>query len=150
VSSWDKNVYVWDLSGAYDADAAPWPTFQASSHRNGQIGFDVPTAVGEDWSAPDRPPARAALYQNYPNPFNPTTTLAFDVPVGEPQSVTLRVYDVTGALVSVVVDRVLPSGRYTFEWDGRDVQGNPVGSGVYFYRMEQGGFVATRKMVLLQ
>jgi hypothetical protein len=96
------------------------------------------------------PVTRGSLSQNYPNPFNPTTTIRYLVPDGGVQRVHLAVYDVSGALVRTLVDRERPGGRYTVEWDGRNDQGQPVGSGVYFYRLVERGYTQTKKMLLLK
>jgi hypothetical protein len=96
------------------------------------------------------PAARAELVQNHPNPFNPTTEIAYVVPEGASENVTLVVYDVSGARVKTLVDAPVSPGRHIAVWDGRDDHGSSVGSGVYFYRMEQKGFVATKKMLLLK
>ncbi len=96
------------------------------------------------------PIVRAALMQNYPNPFNPTTLITFFVPEGAAQNVSLVIYDVTGARVRTLVNGVLKPGRYEELWNGRNDQGSPVGSGVYFYQLRQKDFVDTKKMVLLK
>jgi hypothetical protein len=89
------------------------------------------------------------LYQNIPNPFNPATTIRFDVPVGGAHT-TLAVYDVSGRLVRVLVDKHMAEGTYREDWDGSDANGNAVASGVYFYRLDAPAFVRTRKMVILK
>jgi len=86
------------------------------------------------------------LGQNYPNPFNPLSTICFDLPVAS--KTVLRIFDVSGCVVATLVDRFLEAGRCTVTWDGGTEAGNPVVSGVYFYRLEVGDFVAVRKMVL--
>jgi len=82
-----------------------------------------------------------ALKQNYPNPFNPGTTIVLDVP--KAAHVRLAVYDLLGRQIEVLIDDDLPAGPYSREWDAT---GSP--SGVYFYRMEAGEFVETRKMLV--
>jgi hypothetical protein len=96
------------------------------------------------------PATRPDLGQNHPNPFNPATRIAYVVPDGPPQDVSLVIYDVTGARVRTLVDGAVPAGRHEAVWDGRDNRGTQVGSGVYFYRMQQRGFTATKKMLLLK
>lgn len=95
-----------------------------------------------------------ALGQNYPNPFNPSTTITFDIPVGTPgdagSPVRLQVYNLRGQLVRTLVDEVREPGRYVVHWDGRDDQGNRVGSGIYLYTIRTADFAATMKMVLLK
>ena len=94
------------------------------------------------------PPEKTALYQNYPNPFNPATVIRYDLAAAA--KIDLRVYDVTGALVRVLEDTRRGPGRYEASWDGRDDNGTPVSSGVYFYRLTAGYSVMTRKMLLLK
>lgn len=89
------------------------------------------------------------LAQNVPNPFNPATSITFTAePAGGP--VRLAVYDVAGRLVRVLADGASPEGARTVTWDGTDGEGRAVAAGVYQYRLEQGGRIATRKMVLLE
>jgi hypothetical protein len=89
-----------------------------------------------------------AVFQNYPNPFNPRTTIEYTVPAaGE---VRLTVFDPSGSLVRTLVDGARPAGPQWTDWDGRDQTGVPVGSGVYFYRLEAAGQVTTKKMVLVK
>lgn len=96
------------------------------------------------------PITRAALLQNYPNPFNPTTRIAYYVPEGPRRRVSLVIYDVTGARVRTLFDGLQGPGRFEVTWDGRDQRGNRVGSGIYFYRLRQKGYAATKKMLLLK
>ena len=93
-----------------------------------------------------------ALHQNHPNPFRggpagEITKIRFSVP--EPGPVRIRVIDITGREVALLLDAHLPTGEYEMPWTGLDGQGRPVASGVYFYRLEseQGGLV--RKVVVL-
>jgi hypothetical protein len=94
-------------------------------------------------------PADFALHANVPNPFNPVTTIGYDVPRGG-ADVTISIFDVKGALVKTLVDERRAAGRYTAQWNGDDRRGARAASGVYFYRMQAGSFVETRKMVLLK
>jgi hypothetical protein len=93
-------------------------------------------------------PKETTLHQNYPNPFNPSTIIRYDL--AQHGQVTMRVYDVSGALVTVLEDRVRAPGRYEVGWQGENAQGERLASGVYFYRLEAPGFTQTRKMVLLK
>jgi len=93
-------------------------------------------------------PQEFALYQNYPNPFNPATVIRYEVATAG--DVKIRIYNVRGALVTTLYDGHRKPGRYEVVWNGQNRRGEPVSSGVYFYRMETPGFVETRKMVLLR
>jgi hypothetical protein len=88
-------------------------------------------------------PLTYSLAQNYPNPFNPTTTIRFEVPAEV--HVALKVYNVLGQEVLVVVDEVKQPGRYDVR-----VEASALSSGAYFYRLRAGDFVETRKFVLLR
>lgn len=90
-------------------------------------------------------PEGFALSQNYPNPFNPSTKIRFAVPasVGTRYGVSLQVFDVLGKEVATLVNEELRAGNYETTFDGHGLA-----SGVYFYRLQAGGFVQTKKLVL--
>ncbi|HEX5132807.1 MAG TPA: FlgD immunoglobulin-like domain containing protein, partial [Candidatus Krumholzibacteria bacterium] len=95
----------------------------------------------------------AKLGQNFPNPFNPVTKIEYWVAgegAGGRSPVSVVVYDVRGARVRTLVNGERAEGRYIAEWDGRNDQGSPVSSGVYFYRMTSTRFSETRKMLLIK
>jgi hypothetical protein len=89
-----------------------------------------------------------SLTQNYPNPFNPSTTIKYSVKNNT--HVSLKIYNVAGQLVHTLVDSDKNAGAYTETWDGRGNSGNPVSSGVYFYKLVTKDFSMTKKMVLLK
>jgi hypothetical protein len=90
----------------------------------------------------------AVLEQNVPNPFNPATVIQFSI--AKPARIKLRVFDLSGSLVRTLVNAWREPGVYGEVWDGRGDDGKQLPSGVYFYRLETGDVVATRKMVLLR
>jgi hypothetical protein len=89
-----------------------------------------------------------ALHQNRPNPFNPTTSISFTLP--NKARVDLSVYNLQGQLVKTLVSEALDAGIKEVVWNGTDARGDPVASGVYFYRLKAGKKVLTRKMVHLK
>lgn len=89
-----------------------------------------------------------ALEQNEPNPFNPATTIKFTIDRAD--RVSLNVYDVSGKLVRKLVEKNMTSGHHSEEWDGLDDNGNPVSSGLYFYRLVAGKRSLCRKAILLK
>jgi GH18 family chitinase len=98
-------------------------------------------------------PQSYSLGQNYPNPFNPTTMISFALPLAS--TVKLAVFNAIGQEVSVVMDQTMAEGTHQVLWNGLDSRGNPLGSGVYFYRISaislEGRartFTETRKMIL--
>ncbi|MHB9012029.1 MAG: T9SS type A sorting domain-containing protein [Ignavibacteriaceae bacterium] len=84
-----------------------------------------------------------SLRQNFPNPFNPTTTICYSVP--KTSFVTIKVYDVLGKEIETLVNDEKPSGSYKVEFDGSKFT-----SGIYFYRMQAGSFVETKKLIVLK
>jgi len=84
-----------------------------------------------------------SISQNFPNPFNPTTKISWQSPVASHQ--TLKVYDVLGNEVATLVDEFRNAGSYNVDYNA-----SKLASGVYFYRLQAGDFVQTRKMILLK
>ena len=96
-------------------------------------------------------PTETALLPNYPNPFNPETWLPYRL--AEPAEVTVRIYAANGSLIRMLALGHLPAGIYEGRsraayWNGRNALGEPVASGVYFYTLQAGEFIATRKMLI--
>jgi len=87
------------------------------------------------------------LYQNIPNPFSTRTWIRFECPQG--LEVNLQVYDVLGRLVRTLFSGTTQAKSRIIEWDRRDRYGNPVSTGIYFYRLKAGKYSFTRKMVIL-
>jgi len=83
------------------------------------------------------------LNQNYPNPFNPVTIIRYQIP--ERGFITLKVYDVLGNEVATLINEEKPTGSYYVEFDGSNLS-----SGIYYYRLSAGNFVATKKLILLK
>jgi len=98
------------------------------------------------------PQYRFSLEQCYPNPFNSTTAISYQLSaVSGPQSaVSLKIYNIWGQEVRTLVDERQTAGNYQIPWDGEDSLGKGVSSGIYFYRLQVGDFVKTRKMILLR
>ncbi|MBN1294215.1 MAG: T9SS type A sorting domain-containing protein [Candidatus Latescibacteria bacterium] len=90
------------------------------------------------------------LSQNYPNPFNPSTSIKFFIPDDESKHVYLKVYDVRGALVKTLVDRIAEPGVHSIIWDGTDTNDIKVSSGIYIYRLQEGKFTKSEKMMLIR
>ena len=88
-------------------------------------------------------PTQYVLEQNYPNPFNPTTRITFCIP--DNKLVTLKIYDLLGREIALLVSGQKPAGVYSVYWNAA---GFP--SGIYFYRLQAGSFTETKKLVLLK
>ena len=120
-------VYVEDASGEY----------LKSSARIGVI--KAPNAIREKTDQP----LKFALEQNYPNPFNPTTKIKFTIP--QNGIVKLAVYDILGRKVADLLNRKMKAGKYTVNFNAANLA-----SGVYFYRLQAGNHISTKKMMLLK
>ena len=99
--------------------------------------------VTEVTNPQDLLPVIFELFQNYPNPFNPSTTINFVIP--KSSFVNLKVYDVLGNEVATLVNEEKPLGTYQLNFDA-----SSLASGIYFYKIQAGSFVQTKKMILLK
>jgi hypothetical protein len=150
-SAFNTDQYTLDITnwpgGAFQVTMQVFWQDNCGGNHNQQMTVDLlpatqPTPVGKGPSNASR------LDANIPNPFNPSTTIRYQI--GESGNASLRIYDVSGALVRTLVDRTHNVGDYEARWDGRDQTGKAVASGVYFYRLETNRFTQTRRMVLLK
>jgi len=89
------------------------------------------------------------LEQNYPNPFNPSTTIKYSIPrsteLHSVKNTTLKVFDILGREVATLINEVQKSGNYEVNFDASNLS-----SGIYFYKLQNGIFADTKKMILLQ
>jgi hypothetical protein len=92
-------------------------------------------------------PTQFSLQQNYPNPFNPITTIKYSIPnVGTGFSLSiLKVYDILGSEVAVLVNEMQPAGNYEIQFDG-----SKLASGVYIYKLQSGNYSSVKKFMLLK
>ena len=83
------------------------------------------------------------LYQNYPNPFNPTTSIRYELP--QDGIATIKIFDIIGQEIETIVNEFKNAGGYEVDFNAKGLP-----SGVYFYQIQTGNFVETKKMVLLR
>jgi flagellar hook assembly protein FlgD len=93
-------------------------------------------------------PTEYALPQNFPNPFNPETWIKYQLPASA--HVRLSIYNSLGQEVRRLVDYTQPAAYHQVVWDGRNDAGNPLPSGIYFYRLETSKFTSIKKMVMMK
>tara|TARA_Y100000588_G_scaffold366674_1_gene432648 strand:+ start:144 stop:6026 length:5883 start_codon:yes stop_codon:yes gene_type:complete len=89
-----------------------------------------------------------ALHQNYPNPFNPITNIMYDIP--EASDVRITIYNIAGQKVRTLVQDRHEPGRYRIMWNATNDYGQPVASGMYFYRVIASDFVSVKKLLLMK
>ncbi len=134
-------AFIYYGEGGSAADSTLWHL---------QVEYEKPeTGIDDDEPAGPGVPRVVSLGQNYPNPFNPQTSISYEL--NETSKVTLEVMNLRGQLVKTLVNGTREAGTHSVTWDGKNLQGVTVSSGIYFYRLRtDNGFNKTRKMVLLK
>ena len=89
------------------------------------------------------------LLGNFPNPFNSLTTISFSVENSDRNTV-INIYNFYGQKIKTLVDKKLNAGSHQVVWDGTNSMGNPVSSGIYFYKMQNNSLNETKRMILLR
>ena len=128
------HVTATDFSGNEGEESTVGNTYAGIPDRGPQDIDDLPTAF--------------ALREGRPNPFDTATLITFDLP--ESRHVSLTVFDARGRAVRVLTDGEYEAGRHSAVWDGLGESGSTAATGVYFIRMEAGGFTAMKKVMLLR
>jgi hypothetical protein len=103
-------------------------------------GYNLTTRINNNKT---ETPDKYSLSQNYPNPFNPVTKINFSIPKNG--FVTIKIYDILGKEVDVLVNKEYSAGVYSIDYDG-----SKLSSGVYFYKLCSGNFIETKKMMLVK
>ncbi|MBN1781068.1 VCBS repeat-containing protein [bacterium] len=127
-----------------DEDAALEKPAGLSARDMLEYGLDAELAMASKPEVPDS----YGLSSCYPNPFNPSTEIAYALP--RESGVTIRIINALGQEVRMLVNQKQVAGTYRVRWDGLDLRGNAVPSGLYLCRMESDGFVQTQKMMLVR
>jgi hypothetical protein len=144
VPNWFEPIVVLvDSIGLYHSEFFEFGGFSETLKgfiRNGVVYGDT-TLTAVDYTI--KPLNAFDLYQNYPNPFNPITNIQYCI--GSPGLVRLKIYDILGKEVAILVNEEKPAGRYSIEFNG-----SSLASGVYFYKLETGEFIQVKKMLLLK
>ena len=137
-----------------DPDFPDWASFPAQGTARNDMGAyggksGLPySPISTDTEQQAHSVDQFVLGDNYPNPFNPETVIPYQL--SKSSFVTLNIYNILGQCVQTLIQRVQKTGMHEALWDGNDSAGNPVGSGVYFYRIQAGDFSEVKKMVLIR
>ena len=135
-----------DSAGKLILSGSP-PAERAASNRIRIVSTNElpppPLPEAENSNPNPRTPNRFILEQNYPNPFNPLTVIRYSLPVTG--HVTLKIYNVLGQEVAVLIDEIQDAGYKSVEWDASGVP-----SGLYFYRITAGNYTTTQKTILMK
>jgi len=132
-------VWYYAPSCDYDGDSRPMPVGPQSR----DIGAQEEQVTTDVRDGQPAMPTQFALAQNYPNPFNPSTTIRYGLP--HASRVSLKVYNTLGQEVATLVNEMKPVGVHTLQFDA-----GSLASGVYFYRIQAGNYIDTKKLILLR
>ncbi len=110
---------------------------------DGWVTYSIVDSIVTNVESQQSVPTQFTLYQNYPNPFNPTTVISYQLPVSS--NVSIKVYDLLGREVAVLVDEYKSAGRYKVEFNAFSLA-----SGVYYYQLKSGSFINSKKMILMR
>ena len=139
LSKANEGVFIFIAGRPYRYDN----TASATNYEYMIDNFMTSTLVGVDDDFKNEIPSQYILAQNYPNPFNPTTQISYSIPSSE--NVSLKIYDVLGNEVATLVDAVQGTGNYSVSFDAAKHS-----SGIYFYTLNAGFFLETKKMILMK
>jgi len=146
-SATDSDMPIEDPPGLENEQEPP-PLLQEEDQPSTDNGMQMEDAEITTAATANETPDNFSLEANFPNPFNAATTIRFTLPQASP--IRLRIYNIVGHLVAQKNIAILPAGIHTLSWDARGQTGEPLGSGVYFYRLETATTKQTRKMLFLQ
>ena len=114
----------------------------AGTHGRSMFEIDVSSLVSVE-NITSHTAKEFKLSQNYPNPFNPSTKIEFEIP--QKGNVSIKIFDINGRLTEVLLNKELSPAHYEIEWNASSFS-----SGIYFCRIESGGFTDVKKMVLIK
>lgn len=145
----NRGLYAWNIPNTPStqcrvrvSDVDNTPVFDVSDSN-----FTITATAIEETNSPPG----SLIYsqtQNQPNPFSRRAAIRFSIPAHE--DVSLKVFNVAGEAVRTLVQEKRKPGQYSVEWDGRDDKGTELPNGVYFYQLQTGNFVDTKKAVILR
>ncbi len=140
-----SGVNVYDFNSDWKKDIIV-SKFSVNDRGMGYAHSDIYRATGMNDVAEDKDlkiPQNITLYQNYPNPFNPSTQIIYSLP--KATNVTLKVYDILGREIALLVNERKQPGEYKVTWNAKGLP-----SGVYFSRIVAGDFIETKKMAVVK
>lgn len=142
VMRWKTPITTMDKPSHKVSVEVPHLSLWALTGKNDSILVNITDEKGE------KVPTNYFLANSFPNPFNPVTFIRYRIPKSTP--VILKVYNVIGQEIVTLVDKTQPAGEYEIQWNGQNRFNNLVVSGVYFYRLQAGNFVQTKKMMVVR
>lgn len=141
----NRHVPFWDINDDFITFVVDSNNTVSLQEYSDELILQKPTLAIKKYNSV---PKTFYLKQNFPNPFNPITTIHYFL--SEQTQINITIFDMLGRTVNQLVSAVQPVGHYSVEWNGKDRNGNQLGTGIYFYKLKAGDFVQTKKMLLLR
>ena len=142
---YDNNIIIIDSTLVWAAGQGIGLPYNGSAPDMGAFEYDAGTSIDPGIN---NSTSRICLLSNYPNPFYQSTVIAYQLPVSG--KVILKVYDIIGQKVLTLVNKKQPAGYYSVIWDGTTDTSEPISSGIYFYHIQTGDYMETKKCILLK
>ena len=139
---------TWYYAPLFDIEGNPRPDPAGSMPDMG--AYENPLGEPQVGITQNQLPGTDYQLTNYPNPFNPTTTISFSLNNENTEDTELMIYNIKGQKIKTLVNELLPAGEHSIVWNGDDELGEPVSSGIYFYKLKTDKFSRTKKMILLK
>ncbi len=134
----DSEIYA--IGGQIDFSGPPWDPGLKTVEKFDPL--ESPTSVKNIYGIQNNP-TKFLLHQNYPNPFNPSTTIIYSIP--EPGLVKLKVYDLIGREIQILVNKFVEAGTHSVTFDASNLP-----SGMYVYKLQVGDLKEARKMLVMR
>ncbi|MDD2331703.1 MAG: T9SS type A sorting domain-containing protein, partial [Candidatus Cloacimonetes bacterium] len=117
---------------------------------NSEYAGPITVTIGQPGTEPEVPeiPMATKLLNAYPNPFNPQTNIRYSLK--DAGQVQIEIFNLKGQKIRSFSNNHATAGFYSQMWDGKDTQGQVVGSGIYFYRMTSGKYSSTKKVMMMK
>jgi hypothetical protein len=147
----EMNEYRYTDEFDYETDVTYYYWIESVDY-SGKVQLFGPTSITiNEHENPDAPSVVRYGVRNYPNPFNPETTIEFALKENQGTKATIYIYNIKGQLVKVANQGTIkPDKVYQYNWNGKDMNGREVGSGVYLYKLVTDKKTFTKKMMLLK
>ena len=156
INSFSQIIYFGDCNGSWNGIQTDEDGDGICSDRDecidtlpgvivGPNGCDAPLSIDPKQTFL---PSNFSISQNFPNPFNPITYIEYTVPIYS--NIEIDIIDISGKIINTIVNSLHQPGNYKIMWDGKNRQGRPTPSGIYFYKMDTGNFISVKKLVLLK
>ncbi|MCP4634599.1 MAG: T9SS type A sorting domain-containing protein [candidate division Zixibacteria bacterium] len=137
-----NRIFLYKFPGvSYESERFPWPMSCHDPQHTNNLTFRMPTAISDDEKT--LLPREVVLSQNYPNPFNAVTTIDYNL--NDDARVNLKIFNILGQEVNVLVDKHQKAGNHSVVWDASEFS-----SGIYYYKLTGNDISIVKNMMLMK